>query len=163
MRVFSIDPGITGALCLFDNGQITEAYAMPWKWVPALRLKHKKKKVIDLFVLGELFKRAKADYVVIEKVHSMPGQGVASTFNFGFAYGAVKALAESFVEHEVIDVRPQEWKKHFNLIGTEKKEATELAKTLSTRVTSSGKADAYLIGKWFLEANTFRDGEFLCH
>ena len=135
---------------------------MPWKWIPAPKLKHKKKKVIDLFVLGKLFQRAKADYVVIEKVHAMPGQGVSSMFSFGFAYGAVKALAETFVEHEVIDVRPQEWKKHFNLIGTDKSQATELAKNMSRKVTSSGRADAYLMGKWFLEANTFRDGEFLC-
>ena len=135
---------------------------MPWKWIKSKTNKSGKKKVIDLFVLGKLFQRAKADYVVIEKVHAMPGQGVTSMFSFGYAYGAVKALAETFVEHEVIDVTPQKWKKHFNLLGTEKNVATELAKLSSAKVTSSGKADAFLMGRWFLEAHTFRDGEFLC-
>ena len=59
---------------------------MPWKWIKSKTNKSGKKKVIDLFVLGKLFQRAKADYVVIEKVHAMPGQGVTSMFSFGYAY-----------------------------------------------------------------------------
>lgn len=47
--------------------------------------------------------------VVVEKVHSMPHQGVASTFKFGKAYGEVLGICSAFGFH-IIDVRPQEWK-----------------------------------------------------
>ncbi len=53
------------------------------------------------------------DIVVIEKVHSMPGQGVASTFKFGLVYGmqiatvVCKQLPNTFVT-------PQKWTKEIH-------------------------------------------------
>lgn len=48
--------------------------------------------------------------VGLEKVHSMPGQGVASTFTFGEGYGVwLGILAALNIPHELIT--PQAWKK----------------------------------------------------
>ena len=124
---------------------------MPTMKVPSTTTKSKTKTVIDLEKLGKIFVLNHADKCYIEKVHAMPGQGVTSMFNFGYAYGVVKMGAASFCD-ETIDVTPQKWKKHFNLLKTEKKDATALAKSFDKRITSSGKADAYLIGRYALEA-----------
>lgn len=49
---------------------------------------------------------------ILEKVHSMPGQGVASSFAFGQNYGFIKGL---LVAHDipVMEVTPQKWQKEY--------------------------------------------------
>ena len=48
----------------------------------------------------------------------MPGQGVTSMFNFGQSFGGLKVY--SHFEIPIYFVSPAKWKKHFNLIGSEK-------------------------------------------
>ena len=48
--------------------------------------------------------------VFIEKVHSMPGQGVASMFNFGKGYGIWIGILAALKISKTL-VTPQEWKK----------------------------------------------------
>ena len=48
--------------------------------------------------------------VAIEKVHSMPRQGLASTFKFGKGYGQILGVL-STLEIPYVLVTPQQWKK----------------------------------------------------
>ena len=49
----------------------------------------------------------------------MPGQGVTSMFNFGQSFGVIKGIC-SALSLPIYFVRPTKWKKHFNLIKTNK-------------------------------------------
>jgi hypothetical protein len=64
-------------------------------------------------------------FAVVERVASMPKQGVASTFNFGASYGAVRSvLAALLIPTHLI--APAVWKKHFRL-DSDKEKARALA------------------------------------
>jgi len=56
----------------------------------------------------------------VELVHSMPGQGVSSTFKFGVGYGGLKmALMAAGIPRE--DVTPRTWQKAFGISPRDKK------------------------------------------
>ena len=95
--------------------------------------------------------------VIIERVSAMPGQGVTSMFNFGQSFGVIKGIF-STLEIPIYFVSPAKWKKHFNLIGSEKDasrtKAIELFPKFSNEISrkkDANKADAILIGKYFLD------------
>ena len=50
----------------------------------------------------------------VEITHSFSGQGIASTYKFGRAVGAIEAVCEAF-NAPMHYVSPQRWKKHFQL------------------------------------------------
>jgi len=59
---------------------------------------------------------------VIEKVHSMPGQGVASTFKFGVGYGGLRmALIAAGIPFE--EVTPRSWQKALGIPPKKKAES----------------------------------------
>jgi len=110
-----IDPGKTGALAAFRDGEPVEWTPMPlagkevdWHAVTAW-----------LRDLGEV------KLVALEKVHSMPKQGVSSTFKFGINYGGLQAVLAA-LEIPCQLVTPQAWKKRV-LAGTEKDKAAAIA------------------------------------
>ena len=99
-------------------------------------------------------------YAIIEKVHSMPKQGVASSFNFGMGYGMLRgALTALCIPHELIT--PQQWKKTI-LHGYDwkgNKEASiwyvqqkypdvSLLPTERSRKSSDGMADAVCLAEF---------------
>ena len=92
-------------------------------------------------------------FVCLEKVHSMPKQGVASTFAFGKGYGYICGVLEAFgIPYQ--EIPPQKWKREYSL-GSNKKQSIEAARKLfpgvslkaSERCTSDhdGMAEALLI------------------
>lgn len=88
---------------------------------------------------------------VVEDVHSMPSQGVASTFKFGRAVGAIEAVVALFREPWFI-VSPQRWKADMK-VTSDKSTSLELArKTWSTapltRKKDHGVAEALLLAEW---------------
>jgi len=94
------------------------------------------------------------DMGVIEKVHSMPRQGVASSFQFGRMFGAAELLPVLFC-YDNFSVTPQQWKKHFGL-SADKREAVELATSFYgdqfwSLKKHEGMAEAALIATWALE------------
>jgi len=63
-----------------------------------------------------------APKAIIEKVHSMPGQGVASMFKFGMGYGQLRmALVSASISFET--VTPRTWQKAFGIIPRAKTES----------------------------------------
>ena len=93
--------------------------------------------------------------IAMEKVHSMPGQGVSSMFTMGEGVGAWKMLLIcSRLPHEF--VTPQAWKKALGLPAKAEKgdsilKAVQLfpdAASFLARVKDDGRADALLIAEW---------------
>ena len=93
--------------------------------------------------------------VGLELVHSMPNQGVRSMFTFGENFGWIQGVLDTLgLKYEL--VRPQEWKKHFGLIGSDKKQSCVKALELEPMLQCKGKrgglqdgiCDAYLIARY---------------
>lgn len=97
-------------------------------------------------------------HIAVEDVHTMPGQGIASSGKFMRAAGAIEATA-ALTAGSVTLVRPQVWKKHHGLIGTEKKASLALARHVwpdapLNLVKHHGRADALLMAYWLMETSS---------
>ena len=73
---------------------------------------------VDAAEWRRVIERLKPDIAVVEVVHSMPKQGVASTFNFGMAAGLIRGVLLG-AGVPIFDVAPTVWKKHFRLVGSD--------------------------------------------
>ena len=161
MLIIGIDPGISGAICFFENGEVKEIIEMP----TMAEGKKNKKQINGTQIYNEILKRienlSKKDiFVVIEQVSAMPGQGVTSMFNFGQSFGVIKGIC-SAMQLSTFYVRPVKWKKYFGLIKSEKDasrtKAIEIFPYISTNLSKkkdSNKADAILIASFFY--NTYQ-------
>lgn len=97
MIIGGIDPGLKGGIAIIDDNK---AFTYP---IPISG------KDINVSALVETLRSHKVELVVSEQVHSMPGQGVASTFSFGKGYGMVLgAVMGAGIPLEL--VTPQKWK-----------------------------------------------------
>ena len=156
MLIIGIDPGISGAICFFEDGQVKEIIDMP---VMADGKKNKRQ-VNGPQTYNEISSRinkfSKKDItVVIEQVSAMPGQGVTSMFNFGQSFGVLKGIC-SAMQLSMFFVRPAKWKKYFGLIKTEKDasrtKVIEIFPYISSQLSrkkDSNKADAILIASFY--------------
>ncbi len=156
MIIIGIDPGVSGAICILNNGIIVDVYEMP----TMIDGKKNKKQVNGAEVVNIFLKEIeneKNTKVVIEHVNAMPGQGVTSMFNFGQSFGVIKGIC-SALRLPINFIRPTKWKKHYNLIGSDKDasrtKVIELFPDISSKISrkkDSNKADAILIAKYFEE------------
>jgi len=161
MLIIGIDPGITGALCFFENGEVKDIVEIP----SMAEGKKNKRQINGPQIYNEISKRIeglqkKNIAVVIEQVSAMPGQGVTSMFNFGQSFGVLKGIC-SAMQLPMHFVRPAKWKKYFNLIKTEKDasrtKVIEIFPNISSQLSrkkDSNKADAILIASFFY--NTYQ-------
>ena len=155
MRYIGIDPGITGAVAVIGPGDGACVYD-----TPVIGIKKGKKNSTDYLpvemshLLKDLTFANKNTHIFIEKVHSMPGQGVASMFNFGKGYGIWIGII-SAIGLRVSYVTPQAWKKKL-MKGMADKDAARLrAQELFPWLVSElsrkkdvGRADALLIAEY---------------
>lgn len=142
MTYIGIDPGMKGGIAvLWDNG-IIEACAYS---DDALKE-----------IIHEL-KNAKTR-CCLEQVHSMPQQGVSSTFKFGMGYGYIKGVLET-MDISYQEIPPQRWKKEFGL-GSDKANSIEVCKRLfpdvSLRATERSRTDSDGIAEALLMAEYAR-------
>lgn len=105
MTYIGIDPGISGAMAIVYGDPALRPYAFPFDeedYVSTMR---------DLVAFEA--ERRGAVKAVVEHVHSMPKQGVASSFkfgqNFGWILGALSAIG---ISYELVN--PQKWKREFS-------------------------------------------------
>jgi crossover junction endodeoxyribonuclease RuvC len=161
MLIIGIDPGITGAICFFENGEVRDIVEMP----SMAEGKKNKRQINGPQIYNEISRRIeglqkKNIAVIIEQVSAMPGQGVTSMFNFGQSFGVLKGIC-SAMQLPMHFVRPAKWKKYFNLIKTEKDasrtKVIEIFPYISSKLSKkkdSNKADAILIASFFY--NTYQ-------
>jgi len=157
MMIVGVDPGVSGALCLYNPESMSvNVLDMPTVWVelkkkdkngkPCKRRKINYKRLA--MYLHEWGKRG-AQTLWLEKVGGMPGDGVIQAFSFGESVGAVKGVATT-LGYTIHEVTPQQWKKRFDLIGTDKQASVDLASNLFGAYLfklkkDHGKSDACLI------------------
>lgn len=107
-----VDPGLRGAIATYSahNGAV-RVWDIPTHEVS---VRGKPRKRLDghglAAVLAEATAGVKVQLAAIEDVHSMPAQGVASAFTFGFVAGAIQqAVIDSRVSYAPVD--PARWKR----------------------------------------------------
>ena len=154
MIIIGIDPGVSGGISILEDKKVIEVFDMP----TMIDGKKNKRQVngsqVTNIIKENLFKN-KETIVGVEHVNAMPGQGVTSMFNFGQSFGVIKGVCAA-LSLPIYFVRPTKWKKHFNLIKTNKEASRtkvievypEISGKLS-RKKDSNKADAILIARYF--------------
>ena len=164
MIIIGIDPGISGSICFFEDGKVTDIVEMP----NMADGKKNKRQVNGAQIYNEISSRIKnfnkEDIkVVIEQVSAMPGQGVTSMFNFGQSFGVLKGIC-SAMQLSTYFIRPVKWKKYFNLINSEKDasrtKAIQIFPYISSQLSKkkdANKADAILLASFFFETYQSED------
>jgi crossover junction endodeoxyribonuclease RuvC len=150
--IIGIDPGLSGAVARIDDDldflQVNDTPTMTVKSGPKLKRRYQVPAMVELL-------RGNVDFVMIENVHSMPGQGVASSFSFGYGLGLwIGIIAGLEIPYEM--VTPQRWKGvMMDGQGREKDAARYRAQQLFpsialqfARKKDDGRAEAMLIAEY---------------
>ena len=115
--IMGVDPGLSGGVALVS---LDASHAVG---IPMPVIKSGKRRDLDGRALAHWIGaaivggEAHVCLVVVEKVHSMPKQGMASTFAFGVGFGRVLGVIEA-LDLPLEQVAPQLWKKAI-LAGTD--------------------------------------------
>ena len=141
MTYVGIDPGKSGAIAaLFPDGTVSHS-------------------TFDIVAYSNILNTCRISgpvFAVIEKVHSMPKQGVASSFSFGENFGLVKGLLYA---HNIPfqEVSPNKWKRAFG-VTSDKQSSIDAAQALfpsvDMRATQrckkphDGIAEAFLMAEY---------------
>jgi crossover junction endodeoxyribonuclease RuvC len=141
----AIDPGgVHAAIALFQDGHPV--------FVDDIRATNG---ILDSVALGKALHDMKVNHVVVENVHSMPRQGMSSTFKFGMGCGIIHGVIGA-LQLPMTLVSPVKWKTFFNLIYRDKEAARQRAiqvwphlESYLARKKDSDRAEALLIGQWF--------------
>ena len=141
--IIGIDPGFTGAIAFLNRNKLL-IQDLPIRLIM-------KKKQIDERKFAAIIKDAPCiDYAAIEDVHSMPNQGVASTFTFGYNAGILLGVLAAH-NIKILKVRPNVWKPALGL-DRDKKKSLVLARKVFPDYQSyfklmkhNGRAEAALI------------------
>jgi crossover junction endodeoxyribonuclease RuvC len=155
--VIGIDPGISGAISLFDwNTQsLLEVVDMPTLEVDSGKTK---KRHISAGGLRDILLCHPNSHVVIEKVGALPGNGSVSMFNFGRSAGIIEGVVAA-LQHPYTYVTPQTWTKAVGRAAgkdASRMRALELFPSkadLFKRAKDDGRADAALIAYWYITKN----------
>jgi crossover junction endodeoxyribonuclease RuvC len=114
--VIGIDPGISGALALHSTDGLMAVTDIPTvaKGKGAGRVKNEVNPAALVSLLREWATYRDEVLVVVERVSSMPGQGVASMMSLGDTVGCIRGVIAAR-GYAIEWVTPQRWKKHFGL------------------------------------------------
>jgi len=152
MIVMAIDPGLSGAIAVFEGGALIDIADMP---THELSRNGKAKRQISASALAGIFTQYDPRHVIVEKVSAMPGQGVTSMFSFGRSLGIIEGIVAAY-DIPVTYVTPSVWTKAVGRGAgkdASRARACELYPTQQksfARVKDDGRADAVLIGTWYL-------------
>lgn len=154
--IIGIDPGLDGAIAIREDEKISLFDT------PTLEIRNgkKKKRLCDTQGMVHILKPYidKDTHVGLEKIHSMPGQGVASMFSMGEGFGIWKGLI-AMAGFKLTLVTPQAWKKKMmHGMGKEKDAARVRAIELFPnmymelkRKKDHGRADALLLSEYLIK------------
>lgn len=160
--ILACDPGVTGALCSFDEQSMTLLSVMDMPTRPNKRIKNRRtvdtQGVTD-WLLGHW--QLGARKFALEHVQGLPGQGAPSAFVFGYGFGYILGQSR-LMGYDVTLVRPQQWHSHHfarlqdltvgNVKSKSIRKATGLMPAAAhhwARAKDHGRAEAALIA-WYL-------------
>ena len=158
--VIGIDPGISGAIAIFEDGVLDCVVDMPTLKIASGKTMKSHISAIGLVrILGTwaLVSDGQA-HVVIEKVGALPGNGSVSMFNFGRSAGIIEGVVAA-MQFPSTYVTPQQWTKAVGRAAgkdASRMRAMELFPTraeLFKRAKDDGRADAALIAYWYITRN----------
>lgn len=118
MVYIGIDPGKTGGWAITHEDGHVDVY--PWN-----------DEIFIACMQGLHMANPSGEGIIcaLEKVGSMPKQGVSSTFRFGEEYGLIQGVLKALnIPYQTIP--PQTWKKEFSLLHQDKSKSVETAKRL---------------------------------
>ena len=156
MKIFGIDPGLSGAIAILEKKKVLSLFDMP-----VMAEGKKNKKQLNSAQLVDIIRENSIGddeiVVVVEQVNAMPGQGVTSMFNFGQTFGAIKGVCAA-LNLPIFFVRPSKWKKYFELINSSKDSSRtkviEMYPSLSSQLAKKkdvNKSDAILIARYYYD------------
>lgn len=142
--ILGIDPGIVGGWAFVtDDGALVGAGDLPVAGTGAQRM-------VSGPLLRGIIEPWGPTRAIIEDVHSMPKQGVASSFKFGRALGVAEGVLDG-MGIPVSWVSPAKWKKALSL-SSDKEQSRQRAirqwpaqASLFARKMDHGRAEAALI------------------
>ncbi len=147
MNTIGIDPGLEGGFAVLDpQGVLLAAGDIPTAGTGSQR----RVDVANLAIVLRGFLPARA---VIEHVSAMPGQGVASTFRFAMATGAIAGVAGA-LGLPAVWVPASKWKRASGLTADKERSRLRAIETwpgqarLFARKRDHGRAEAALIARW---------------
>ena len=146
MSVWGIDPGLNGAIALFDmmEGHL-EVHDMPVMEI-------NKKRQVNPQLLTNILEQHDAP-VFIEQVGARPGQGVSSMFNFGKSFGICLGVSAG-LKLQTTTVSPVTWQRACKVEKGKDGNRLRAVQTfpnfsnLFARKKDDGRADAALIAYW---------------
>lgn len=140
----AVDPGaVEAAIAVFSDGEplLVDDLAVT-------------DRMIDPVALTKVLRDLQVARLVVENVHSMPKQGVSSSFRFGVGVGIIHGVAGALHLPTTL-VTPQMWK-GFHRLGPDKEKARALAISKwpahhgrLERKKDVNRAEALLIGDWY--------------
>jgi len=134
-----IDPGASGGIAFIPDNNPAKAWAVKMPETLA-----------DLFGELNLVQEQFVNFhACLEKVHSMPGQGVASSFKFGQGFGHLE-MALTAAKIPFTYVTPQKWQKELGcLTGGDKNVSKSRAQQLFPHIKCTHAiSDALLIAEY---------------
>jgi Holliday junction resolvasome RuvABC endonuclease subunit len=146
-----VDPGlVSGATAAIDHHG---------NFIGAFFIEHQDKRILPIVFKNSLLKLIdpkEGAEIAIENVHSMPGQGIASTARFMRAVGVIEAVCE-LTHYPVHMVAPQTWKKYWHLTSN-KDESLDVARMIwpeapLKRKKDHGVAEALLIADYWRQVH----------
>lgn len=186
MRVIGIDPGLSGALCLIENGVLAAVIDMPVmaKGKGSGLVKNEVNPAGLATVLREWLagiSDASEVRVVVELVNSRPttgppqpcpvckrdrkALGSSSVFSMGDTGGCIRGVLAA-LGLPVEWVSPATWKRHFQLPGGAEMKEVARAHAIKlypgadlARKKDHNRAEAILLARWHIDTHTaHRDG-----
>ena len=158
--VIGIDPGINGAIAIFENGQLDAVIDMPTLEMDSGKTKKRHISAIGLVRILETWTLVSDGqaHIVIEKVGALPGNGSVSMFNFGRSAGIIEGVVAA-LRMPYTYVTPATWTKAVGRAtgkDASRMRAMELFPSkaeLFKRAKDDGRADAALIAYWYITKN----------
>lgn len=119
--IIGIDPGVNGGIATIKGTELRLVKRCP-------HVKIKTKTDYDVQGMADIIKPYSGlnACIHLELVHSFPGQGVTSMFNFGKGYG-MWLMAAAAYGMPIFLVTPQQWKKKI-LVNTDKSKGAAILK-----------------------------------
>lgn len=130
-----IDPGVSGGIAFIPESE------EPW----VIKMPETDADLREAFQIGIDYQ----PFAMLERVHSMPGQGVASSFTFGEGYGKLQmVLTCCGIPYD--RVTPQKWQKFMDCMTKGNKNVSKArAQSLFPNIkVTHAIADALLIAEY---------------
>jgi len=149
MKIIAFDPGLNGSRAVLSRDGLVVVDDLP-------TIGEGTQRRVDAANLADLIREyGPYSLAVVEQVHAMPGNGTASMFRFGQAYGTILGILGA-IAIPVRFVTPAQWKKAMRLDSSAETSRARAIETwphhagLFARKRDHNRAEAALLALWGL-------------